>query len=63
MIWVVELITNDAVGNILELDAKDVEKVDYHTLIIDGVAWKLPEGIGLSFAEVWKEEENRKEER
>ena len=50
--WIVELITNENVGNLLEIEAKNIVKVDYQTLLVDGVEWKLPVGIGLSFAEI-----------
>lgn len=50
--WIVELVTNEIVCNVLEIETVKIEKVDYYTLIVDGVVWKLPEGIGLSFAEI-----------
>ena len=56
-VWIVELVTNEFVCNSLEIEAGKIEKVDYYTLVIDDVVWKLPEGIGLSFAEVTEERE------
>lgn len=50
--WIVELITNEIFCNPLEIEAENIVKVDYQTLLVDGVEWKLPLGIGLSFAEI-----------
>lgn len=50
--WRVELITNTYTCNNLELKANKVEKLDYQELDIDGVIFRLPDGIGMSFGEV-----------
>ena len=46
------MITNDVVGNDLELEAEVITKIDFQTLLIDGEKWELPAICGLSFADV-----------
>lgn len=55
-IWLIELVTNDVTCNNVEVSADSVEKIDYHNIMIDGVRWQLPKMLGMSFAEVVKEE-------
>ncbi len=52
-LWKIELVTNETIANTIELDADNVVKIDYHTLMIDGNLWELPKNeSGLSFAVV-----------
>lgn len=53
--WIIDLITNNVLGNRIEIEADVIEKIDYQTLIIDGKKWSLPEICGLSFADVERE--------
>jgi hypothetical protein len=52
----IELVTNEIVTNNLAIDAETLERRNHNILIIDGIIWELPEGIGLSFARVTDED-------
>lgn len=48
----VELITNKCHCTMVEIEAFKLEKLDYHTIEIDGVKWTVPCELGMSFAEI-----------
>ena len=50
--WAVEIITATAVANQVCLPAILVHKVDFSTVVVDNVIWKLPEIKGMSFGQV-----------
>ena len=50
--WNIELVTNGIISNRVELQAGSIEKVDYHNLLVDGVLWKVPKMLGISFARI-----------
>lgn len=50
--WIVELVSEEVVLNIIEIEAENIEKVDYHNLLVDGISWSVPEKLGMSFAEI-----------
>ena len=54
--WDVELVTNDVYVNTIEIEADTVEKIDYYTLLVDGVLWQVPKKLGMSFARVEEKE-------
>jgi hypothetical protein len=58
--WIVELVTNEIICNPIEIEAENIVKVDYQALLVDGVEWKLPTGIGISFAEITPPDNDQK---
>ena len=55
--WVVEIVTDDGHCNTVELNAKNIEKINHSHILVDDVNWELPPIDGLSFAEVRKDDE------
>lgn len=58
-IWVVELVVNENVCYPIEIEAEKIIKVGYQEIVIDGVSWVLPDAVGLSFAEISTDLQNR----
>lgn len=48
----IEIVTNYASCNAIEVEALHVEKLDHHNVIIDGSVWNIPDVAGMSFARV-----------
>ena len=48
----IELITNNILSNQVEIEAGALEKVDHHSLLIDGIMWRVPAELGISFGEI-----------